>query len=854
MRTVLRRSKILPLLLVLMIGPSLSVLPSVPAAAEAPSGQVSAVPRPDHIVVLLMENHSASSILGDAKAPYLNSLAAAGASMTASFAVTHPSQPNYLALFSGSTKSLTNDTCPHTYTGDTLGSELLDAGLGFATYSESLPSAGFTGCSSGNYVRKHNPAVNFPAVPASTNQPLTAFPSDFSTLPAVSYVVPNLQNDMHDGTIAQGDTWVQQHMKPYVSWAMQHNSVLVVTWDEDDYTSANRIPTIFVGAGITPGRYSETINHYDVLRTIEDAYGLAPVGASATAKPILDIWEPTTSSPRASFTISCTGLICSADGTASTPGAGAITGYKWAWGDKSTAGTSATSSHTYAAAGDYQVTLTVSDDSGASGTTSHSVSPRAPTVGTALVASDAFNRTVTAGLGRAALGGAWSVSGDGDRYSVAAGVASLTATTAGSTVAAWLSGVSSSDTDLRLSIGTDKLATGRGSYVRIIGRRVSSTNSYQALLHIGGDGVPVLSIVAQEDGTAVNLEPGIIVPGLSLEAGDVLKTEFIVTGTYPTSLALKVWPATSAEPKSPQLTAADSFAALQAPGWLGVSTHLSSASTIAPVVLRLTDLTARRTAAAEGSAPPVARMTLSCADLGCSVDGTASSATAGSIVGYQWDWGDGTAVTTGATSSHTYTASGSFPVTLTVTDADGSTATFLKTAVPTAPVNQGPVALVAVSCTNLVCTADSAGSADPDGQIVSYVWNWGDGTAGSTGENAIHPYAEAGTYLVTLTVTDNNGSTDSGAASVTPTLAPNELPSAALGVTCALLVCTADSTGSVDADGTIDAYAWDWGDGSPTTSGATSTHSYTSDGSYTVTLTVTDNRSGTSTATQPINP
>src|ERR1700712_2303292 len=302
MRSVLRRSRILPVLLVLMIGPGLAILP-MPAAAGAPSqvvssaavqapeaaGQVSAVPRPDHIVVLLMENHSASSILGDAKAPYLNSLAASGASMTASFAITHPSQPNYLALFSGSTNGITDDSCPHTFTGDNIGSELLAADLGFMTYSESLPSVGFTGCSSGNYVRKHNPAANFPDVPASSNQPLTAFPSDFSTLPAVSYVVPNLQNDMHDGTIAQGDTWVQQHMKPYVAWAMQHNSILLVTWDEDDYTSANRIPTIFVGAGITSGRYSETINHYDVLRTIEDAYGLAPVGASATAKPILDI-------------------------------------------------------------------------------------------------------------------------------------------------------------------------------------------------------------------------------------------------------------------------------------------------------------------------------------------------------------------------------------------------------------------------------------------------------------------------------------------------------------------------------------------------------------------------------------
>ncbi len=613
MRTIRRRWHLLPLLLVLVIGPGLAIVPAAPAvgttppqvvgsaAAQEPASaqqvgaHVSAVPRPDHTVVLLMENHSASGILGDAHAPYINSLAAAGASMTRSFAITHPSQPNYLALFSGSTNGITNDSCPHTFTGDNLGSELLAADLDFVTYSESLPSVGFTGCSSGDYVRKHNPVVDFPAVPASSNQPLSAFPADFSTLPAVSYVVPNLQHDMHNGSIAEGDTWVQQHMKPYVSWAMQHNSILLVTWDEDDYSSANQIPTIFVGAGITPGVYSETIDHYDVLRTIEDAYGLTPVGASATAQPILDIWAPTTGSPQASFTISCAALTCSVDGTASTGGAGAITGYSWAWGDGSGPSTGATSSHTYADAGDYQVTLTVSDESGTSGTTSHAVSPRLPG-GVPLLASDGFDRTVENGLGTADVGGAWTVSGDVGRYSVAAGVASLSATTAGSNMAASLSGVSSDDTDLRLSIGTDKLATGSGMHVSIIGRQVSSSTSYQAHVRIRSDGVPVLSIVAQEAGSAVVLKPGITVPGLSLAAGGFLKTEFVVTGTNPTSLALKVWAAGSAEPTSAQLTATDSFAALQAPGWLGISTHLSATSAIAPVVLRLSGLSASNTA------------------------------------------------------------------------------------------------------------------------------------------------------------------------------------------------------------------------------------------------------------------
>src|SRR4051794_26349510 len=131
------------------------VLPQ-PAAAATP-----AVPRPDHVVVVIEENHSGTEIVGNANAPYITSLAAGGANFTASFAVTHPSEPNYLALFSGSTQGLTDDSCPHSYSAPSLGDQLLGAGLNFTGYSESLPSPGYTGCFSGAYARKHNPWVDF---------------------------------------------------------------------------------------------------------------------------------------------------------------------------------------------------------------------------------------------------------------------------------------------------------------------------------------------------------------------------------------------------------------------------------------------------------------------------------------------------------------------------------------------------------------------------------------------------------------------------------------------------------------------------------------------------------------------
>jgi hypothetical protein len=266
------------------------VVAGLTAASSPQARAATAVPRFDHIVLVMFENKASSQITASS-APYFTALAAQGAKFTQSYAITHPSQPNYIALFSGSTQSVTSDACPKTFTGGNLGAQLIGAGLSFTGYSESMPSNGYTGCSSGTYMRKHNSWVDFSTVPAASNLTYASFPSDYTTLPTVSFVTPNMCNDMHDCSIGTGNTWLQGHLDGYAQWAKTHNSLLIVTFDEDNSLSLNHIHTTFAGAHVTVGSYPSKITHYTVLRTIEAAYGLSALGGAANVAPITDVWS-----------------------------------------------------------------------------------------------------------------------------------------------------------------------------------------------------------------------------------------------------------------------------------------------------------------------------------------------------------------------------------------------------------------------------------------------------------------------------------------------------------------------------------------------------------------------------------
>src|SRR5262249_14583158 len=194
-------------------------------------------------------------------------------------------------LFSGSTHGVTSDACPLSFGGRNLGADLIAAHRSFAGYSEDLPSTGSLACVSGEYARKHVPWTNFRNVPSADSRPLRRFPRTLARLPTVSFVIPNLCHDMHDCSVGTGDRWLRAHLHRYAAWALKHDSLLIVTWDEDDGTVANHIPTIFYGPMVRPGRYAQRITHYGVLRTIEAAYGLRHDGRTPAVQPIARAWN-----------------------------------------------------------------------------------------------------------------------------------------------------------------------------------------------------------------------------------------------------------------------------------------------------------------------------------------------------------------------------------------------------------------------------------------------------------------------------------------------------------------------------------------------------------------------------------
>lgn len=493
----------------------------------------------------------------------------------------------------------------------------------------------------------------------------------------------------------------------------------------------------------SPGTYSVTL-------TVIDDRG----GSSEIQKNV----EVTHAAPVAAFTASASGLTVAVDGQGSSASDGATLSYDWKWGDGESNGSGGTASHKYADSGDYEITLTVTDSLGLAHATTKTVSVTAEVY----TASDQFERTVSSGWGAADKGGTWSIQGGSASVtSVSSGVANIN-NAPGGTRELSLNSISLRDTLTKVTYSVSA-GPSTGNIYAGIGARYSGQGSYRAAAWHRTDGS--MWLVIQRAGTSIASLP---LSGYSWSAGSSFQLATEVSGSSPTTIKAKIWAAGTAEPAGWQLQATDSASSLQAAGAPSLYGYRSGSST-GTNVLSFDDYTVTdRGAAAENSAP-VAAFAFSVSGLTVSVDGSTSTDSDGTVASYEWDFGDG-AKGKGASATHAYGAAGDYTVVLTVTDNVGATHSTSHSVVVSAPPadNVPPVAAFTSSVSGLTATVDGSTSSDTDGSIFEYSWSFGDGKSG-TGAVATHSYASAGTYAVTLTVTDDDGATHAVSHPVTVT-------------------------------------------------------------------------------------
>jgi hypothetical protein len=276
-------------------------------AAATPSPTTSPVPStvPNfaHIFVILMENEEATAIIGNSAAPYINSLANQYGLASNDTAVRHPSEPNYLALWSGSTKGVTDDGVYNFSTGTTLADQIEAAGRTWHVAAQNVPLGCYAGATASNgpdgtgtYARKHEPAISWTSV--SGNPTRCANITDFShfdpTAGSFWFIVPNLCNDMHDCSIATGDTFLKGFMPKILTSTAFANSVVFLTWDEGATATGGGgvVATIVISPFGKPAFVSSTSHsHYSLLHTIENAWGMPCLVNACSANDLREFFQ-----------------------------------------------------------------------------------------------------------------------------------------------------------------------------------------------------------------------------------------------------------------------------------------------------------------------------------------------------------------------------------------------------------------------------------------------------------------------------------------------------------------------------------------------------------------------------------
>ena len=345
-------------------------------------------------------------------------------------------------------------------------------------------------------------------------------------------------------------------------------SIASYSWDFGDGSAA--------GSGATPQHTYASGGTYHVTLTVTDNQG-----ATGTVEHDVTVTPPPNQPPTAAFTSSASVLTASFDGSGSSDPDGSVASYSWDFGDGSAAGSGATPQHTYAAPGTYQVTLTVTDNQGATGSVTKAVTV------TSVIAADAFGRTTSSGWGTADTGGPWSVTGTASRFSVGGGVGTVNVEAAAVGPTAYLNSVSQANVNAVVDASVSQ-SSGGGSYVELIGRH-TGTSDYRLKVLYRADGTVQALISKVVSGTDTTLK-SLVIPSLTYTPGTPLRIRFVVSGTGTTSLSGTVWPVGTTEPASPQISLTDSTAALQSAGSFGIQSYVTGTSTALPVVFTYDNL------------------------------------------------------------------------------------------------------------------------------------------------------------------------------------------------------------------------------------------------------------------------
>jgi phosphatidylinositol-3-phosphatase len=266
-------------LAILAVLSALVALLASSTASAAPCGRTASPPPAwNHVVWIVMENKGYSQIIGSPSAPYLNRLASQCGLATNYHAITHPSLPNYIALTSGSTQGITNDAGPasHPMGARSIFAQLSATG-GWRSLQESMPSNCYLS-DANPYVVRHNPAAYYTGIRTACGYRDVPLGSTFNIARRFTFVTPNDCHNTHSCSIATGDSWLSTFVPKLIGSPTYQggDTVIVVTWDEDDGSASNHIATVVIAPSTVPRtRYGGALNHYSLLLTAQRLLGLA---------------------------------------------------------------------------------------------------------------------------------------------------------------------------------------------------------------------------------------------------------------------------------------------------------------------------------------------------------------------------------------------------------------------------------------------------------------------------------------------------------------------------------------------------------------------------------------------------